>query len=88
MYYVQDAHSFWDWIYFVLLIVVSAPFPILIARRTQYVKYNEQYALPISHIRVFSTGLHHLFKINYFYNNDNNHCIIIALKVIPLMINW
>lgn len=22
MYYVQDAHSFWDWIYFVLLIVV------------------------------------------------------------------
>lgn len=24
MYYVQDAHSFWDWIYFVLLIVVSA----------------------------------------------------------------
>ena len=25
MYYVQDAHSFWDWIYFVLLIVVSIP---------------------------------------------------------------
>jgi len=25
MYYVQDAHSFWDWIYFVLLIVVSVP---------------------------------------------------------------
>lgn len=23
MYYVQDAHSFWDWIYFVLLIVVN-----------------------------------------------------------------
>ena len=23
MYYVQDAHSFWDWIYFVSLIVVS-----------------------------------------------------------------
>lgn len=23
MYYIQDAHSFWDWIYFVLLIVVS-----------------------------------------------------------------
>lgn len=26
MYYVQDAHSFWDWIYFVLLIVVRAIF--------------------------------------------------------------
>jgi len=23
MYYVQDAHSFWDWIYFTALIVVS-----------------------------------------------------------------
>ena len=23
MYYVQDAHSFWNWIYFVLLIVVG-----------------------------------------------------------------
>lgn len=23
MYYVQDAHSFWNWIYFVLLIIVS-----------------------------------------------------------------
>jgi len=23
MYYVQDSHSFWDWIYFVSLIVVS-----------------------------------------------------------------
>jgi len=24
MYYIQDAHSFWDWIYFVALIIVSA----------------------------------------------------------------
>jgi hypothetical protein len=23
MYFVQDAHSFWNWLYFVLLIVVS-----------------------------------------------------------------
>jgi hypothetical protein len=26
MYYIQDAHSFWDWIYFVLLIVVCLHF--------------------------------------------------------------
>jgi len=31
MYYVQDTHSFWDWIYFVLLIVVS--------KRTYRLKY-------------------------------------------------
>ena len=23
MYYIQDAHSFWNWVYFVFLIVVS-----------------------------------------------------------------
>jgi hypothetical protein len=34
MYYVQDAHSFWDWIYFVLLIVVSAPAHILQRRQS------------------------------------------------------
>ena len=26
MYYIQDAHSFWDWIYFVALIVVWTVF--------------------------------------------------------------
>jgi hypothetical protein len=35
MYYVQDAHSFWDWIYFVLLIVVSKSiFPIPLFNET------------------------------------------------------
>jgi hypothetical protein len=26
MYYIQDAHSFWDWIYFVCLIVIGSFF--------------------------------------------------------------
>jgi len=30
MYYVQDAHSFWDWMYFVALIVVSLSFDYMI----------------------------------------------------------
>jgi len=28
MYFVQDAHSFWNWLYFVLLIVVSTTQPL------------------------------------------------------------
>jgi len=32
MYYVQDAHSFWDWVYFVALIVVSTTIYVLIRR--------------------------------------------------------
>ncbi|KAH7711781.1 Protein CCA-1 a [Aphelenchoides avenae] len=39
MYYVQDAHSFWNWIYFVLLIVIGAFFMInlcLVVIATQF----------------------------------------------------
>ncbi|KFD65588.1 hypothetical protein M514_09876 [Trichuris suis] len=39
MYYVQDAHSFWDWVYFVLLIVIGAFFMInlcLVVIATQF----------------------------------------------------
>jgi len=28
MYYIQDVHSFWDWMYFVALIVVSNFLPV------------------------------------------------------------
>ncbi|CAL4059400.1 unnamed protein product, partial [Meganyctiphanes norvegica] len=39
MYYLQDAHSFWDWIYFVLLIVIGSFFMInlcLVVIATQF----------------------------------------------------
>ncbi|KAJ8971628.1 hypothetical protein NQ314_000611, partial [Rhamnusium bicolor] len=39
MYYVQDGHSFWDWIYFVLLIVIGSFFMInlcLVVIATQF----------------------------------------------------
>lgn len=42
MYYVQDAHSFWDWIYFVLLIVVSAGKAKQTDRRKEGIKINTE----------------------------------------------
>ena len=33
MYFVQDAHSFWNWLYFVLLIVVRSTISIFYSRR-------------------------------------------------------
>ena len=39
MYYIQDAHSFWDWIYFVFLIVIGSFFMInlcLVVIATQF----------------------------------------------------
>jgi hypothetical protein len=39
MYYIQDAHSFWDWIYFVFLIIIGSFFMInlcLVVIATQF----------------------------------------------------
>lgn len=46
MYYIQDAHSFWDWIYFVCLIVIGAFFiinlcPVVIAAQFSETKQRE-----------------------------------------------
>ncbi|XP_055913400.1 uncharacterized protein LOC129947020 isoform X4 [Eupeodes corollae] len=45
MYYVQDAHSFWDWIYFVLLIVIGSFFMInlcLVVIATQFAETKKR----------------------------------------------
>uniref|UniRef100_A0A1B0BTT0 Ion transport domain-containing protein n=1 Tax=Glossina palpalis gambiensis TaxID=67801 RepID=A0A1B0BTT0_9MUSC len=36
MYYVQDAHSFWDWIYFVLLIVGNSSVDLMLNALSTY----------------------------------------------------
>ena len=39
MYYIQDAHSFWDWIYFVFLVIIGSFFMInlcLVVIATQF----------------------------------------------------
>lgn len=43
MYYVQDAHSFWDWIYFVLLIVVSFRLRFLFSNTTRVLVAKKGY---------------------------------------------
>lgn len=58
MYYVQDAHSFWDWIYFVLLIVVSKLLSkhVFAKYRNHYLVYETRQSLRIAKIcsRFFS----------------------------------
>ena len=44
MYYVQDAHSFWDWIYFVLLIVVRLIDPIQSINDINHGVWNVEYS--------------------------------------------
>lgn len=48
MYYVQDAHSFWDWIYFVLLIVVSNTHELIIVTKNNV--YNENIPSVVSFV--------------------------------------
>ncbi|CAG7718749.1 unnamed protein product, partial [Allacma fusca] len=61
MYYVQDAHSFWDWIYFVLLIVIGSFFMInlcLVVIATQFseTKKRELERMRIERARFTSTS--------------------------------
>ncbi|XP_050718751.1 voltage-dependent T-type calcium channel subunit alpha-1G-like isoform X6 [Eriocheir sinensis] len=61
MYYVQDAHSFWDWIYFVLLIVIGSFFMInlcLVVIATQFseTKKREMERMKMERARFQSTS--------------------------------
>uniref|UniRef100_T1JBM2 Voltage-dependent T-type calcium channel subunit alpha n=1 Tax=Strigamia maritima TaxID=126957 RepID=T1JBM2_STRMM len=61
MYYVQDAHSFWDWIYFVLLIVIGSFFMInlcLVVIATQFseTKKREMERMRMERARYQSTS--------------------------------
>ncbi|XP_066907873.1 voltage-dependent T-type calcium channel subunit alpha-1G isoform X3 [Halyomorpha halys] len=61
MYYVQDAHSFWDWIYFVLLIVIGSFFMInlcLVVIATQFseTKKREMERMRMERARFQSTS--------------------------------
>uniref|UniRef100_A0A8D9B9F1 Voltage-dependent T-type calcium channel subunit alpha-1G n=1 Tax=Cacopsylla melanoneura TaxID=428564 RepID=A0A8D9B9F1_9HEMI len=61
MYYVQDAHSFWDWIYFVLLIVIGSFFMInlcLVVIATQFseTKKREMERMKMERARYHSTS--------------------------------
>ncbi|XP_045772342.1 voltage-dependent T-type calcium channel subunit alpha-1G-like isoform X3 [Maniola jurtina] len=61
MYYVQDAHSFWDWIYFVLLIVIGSFFMInlcLVVIATQFseTKKREMERMRVERARFTSTS--------------------------------
>ncbi|XP_023315824.1 voltage-dependent T-type calcium channel subunit alpha-1G isoform X4 [Trichogramma pretiosum] len=61
MYYVQDAHSFWDWIYFVLLIVIGSFFMInlcLVVIATQFseTKKREMERMRLERARFHSTS--------------------------------
>ncbi|XP_052740095.1 voltage-dependent T-type calcium channel subunit alpha-1G [Bicyclus anynana] len=61
MYYVQDAHSFWDWVYFVLLIVIGSFFMInlcLVVIATQFseTKKREMERMRVERARFTSTS--------------------------------
>ncbi|KAF5289783.1 hypothetical protein FQA39_LY03700 [Lamprigera yunnana] len=61
MYYIQDAHSFWDWIYFVLLIVIGSFFMInlcLVVIATQFseTKKREMERMRLERARFQSTS--------------------------------
>ncbi|KAK3869264.1 hypothetical protein Pcinc_025422 [Petrolisthes cinctipes] len=82
MYYVQDAHSFWDWIYFVLLIVIGSFFMInlcLVVIATQFseTKKREMERMKMERARFQSTS-----TLASGSNSEPNSCYAEIIKYI------
>ncbi|XP_065204837.1 voltage-dependent T-type calcium channel subunit alpha-1H-like isoform X2 [Planococcus citri] len=83
MYYVQDAHSFWDWIYFVLLIVIGSFFMInlcLVVIATQFseTKKREMERMRLERARYHSTST----LASSTNNSEPNSCYAEMIKYI------
>ncbi|KAI5727529.1 hypothetical protein M8J77_003359 [Diaphorina citri] len=83
MYYVQDAHSFWDWIYFVLLIVIGSFFMInlcLVVIATQFseTKKREMERMKMERARYHSTST----LTSSTNNSEPNSCYAEMVKYV------
>ncbi|KAK3915182.1 Voltage-dependent T-type calcium channel subunit alpha-1G, partial [Frankliniella fusca] len=83
MYYVQDAHSFWDWIYFVLLIVIGSFFMInlcLVVIATQFseTKKREMERMRLERARFQSTST----LTSSTNNSEPNSCYAEIVKLV------
>lgn len=67
MYYVQDAHSFWDWIYFVLLIVVCIPRSPFSAYSCHWRFLNSVLVSFTCTIFIIRTSIEQKTSLNYFH---------------------
>ena len=74
MYFVQDAHSFWNWVYFVLLIVIGSFFMInlcLVVIATQFseTKRRETAKMKAERARFQSSS-----TLSSFTNSETTNC--------------
>jgi len=82
MYFVQDAHSFWNWLYFVLLIVIGSFFMInlcLVVIATQFseTKRRETAKMKAERARFQSSS-----TLSSFTNSETTNCYRQIIKLI------
>ncbi|KAK7571216.1 hypothetical protein V9T40_014820 [Parthenolecanium corni] len=83
MYYVQDAHSFWDWIYFVLLIVIGSFFMINLCLVVIATQFSETKKREMERMRMERARFHSTSTLASSTNNSEpNSCYAEMIKYI------
>ncbi|XP_065341308.1 voltage-dependent T-type calcium channel subunit alpha-1G-like isoform X4 [Cloeon dipterum] len=74
MYYVQDAHSFWDWIYFVLLIVIGSFFMINLCLVVIATQFSETKKREMERMRLERARFHSSSTLASTQNSEPTTC--------------
>ncbi|XP_054168183.1 voltage-dependent T-type calcium channel subunit alpha-1H-like [Oppia nitens] len=80
MYYVQDAHSFWDWIYFVLLIVIGSFFMINLCLVVIATQFSETKKREMERMRQERARCHSQSTLASYSASEPNNCYAALIK--------
>ncbi|XP_071444004.1 voltage-dependent T-type calcium channel subunit alpha-1G [Hetaerina americana] len=82
MYYIQDAHSFWDWIYFVLLIVIGSFFMINLCLVVIATQFSETKKREMERMRMERARFHSTSTLASTNNSEPSTCYAEIVKYI------
>ncbi|KAG8231030.1 hypothetical protein J437_LFUL010808, partial [Ladona fulva] len=82
MYYIQDAHSFWDWIYFVLLIVIGSFFMINLCLVVIATQFSETKKREMERMRLERARFHSTSTLASTNNSEPSTCYAEIVKYI------
>ncbi|XP_027195936.2 ca[2+]-channel protein alpha[[1]] subunit T isoform X1 [Dermatophagoides pteronyssinus] len=86
MYYIQDAHSFWSWIYFVLLIVIGSFFMINLCLVVIATQFSETKKREMERMRQERARCHSLNSLASFSLNEQLNCYGAIIQYLSYLI--
>nr|XP_040563889.1 voltage-dependent T-type calcium channel subunit alpha-1H-like isoform X2 [Lepeophtheirus salmonis] len=82
MYFVQDAHSFWNWVYFVLLIVIGSFFMINLCLVVIATQFSETKRRETAKMKAERAKFQSSSTLSSFTNSETTNCYREIIKLI------